>query len=54
MSLVSSEMEGKNENDLHYKTTLSTCRGRKHELVPGRAKSYGFLNCATKAEKIKV
>ena len=46
MSLVVSEIEGKNENYLHYKISLSTCRGRKHELVPGP-------NYATKAEKIK-
>ena len=38
MFLVVSEVEGKKENDPHYKITLSIYRGRKHELVPGRAK----------------
>ena len=38
-SLVVSEMEGRKENDLYDVIALSTCRGRKHELIPDRSKS---------------
>ena len=37
-SLVVSEREGKKKNDLHNVIALSTCRGRKHELIPDRSK----------------